>query len=249
MASKVLEKEVVEWTVKYLFWFLFLCYHLAFADILSGLFGGRRNGGGGNRQRKAKPVLKELKIKLEEAYIGKMVKVPHTRSKVCGKCDGKGGKDPKKCSTCKGNGIIEKIVQLAPGFMSSSRAQCPDCKGEGTKIDKENICKECKGNKIIQENKTIDVPIELGVPNEHLITFHGEGDENPGIMAGDLVFRVNIEPHKRFERKGADLFYKKKISLYEALTGCSFTIDHLDERKINVTTYPGDIIEPSNINF
>jgi len=56
--------------------------------------------------------------------------------------------------------------------------------------------------------------------------------------------RILIEPHKRFERKGADLFYKKKISLYEALTGCSFTVEQLDGTKINVTTPPGDIIQP-----
>jgi len=135
-------------------------------------------------------------------------------------------------------------VQLAPGFLTSTRQQCGDCKGEGMKIDKENVCKECKGNKIVQENKTIEVAVEQGVPHEHHVTFHGDGEEFPGVHAGDLIVRIMIEPHKRFERKGADLFFKKKISLYEALTGVSFTIEHLDGKKINVTTYPGAIIEP-----
>jgi len=201
-----------------------------FADILGGLIGGRR-GGGKQGPKKAKPVLKELKITLEDAYIGKLSKLPHTRNKVCPTCDGKGGKDAKKCSACKGHGVVEKVVQLGPGFLSSTRAACSDCKGEGTKVDKENLCKECKGNKIVQENKTIEVPIEQGVPHEHHITFTGEADEYPGIMAGDLIVRIIIEPHKRFERKGADLFYKKKITLYESLTGCSFTIEHLDGKK------------------
>jgi len=40
---------------------------------------------------------------------------------------------------------------------------------------------------------------------------------------------------------------RKKISLYEALTGCSFTIDHLDGKKLNVLTPPGDIIQPGAI--
>lgn len=61
-------------------------------------------------------------------------------------------------------------------------------------------------------------------------------------MAGDLFIKVNIEPHKTFERKGADLYYKKNISLYEALTGTVFQIDHLDGTKLNVTTPPGEVI-------
>jgi len=217
-----------------------------FADILGGLFGGGKRGGS-NKPKKAKPDLKEVKVTLEEVYVGKMMQLPHSRTKSCPGCDGKGGKDAKKCSTCKGQGVIEKVVQLAPGFLSSSRQACTDCKGEGIKIDKDNQCKECKGQKIIQENKTIDIPIEQGVPNEHHVTFHCEGNEYPGITAGDLIVRILIEPHKRFERRGADLFYKKKISLYEALTGCSFIIEHLDERKLNVTTYPGEIIQPNSV--
>lgn len=214
-----------------------------FEGLLGGLLGGR-GGKGGNKPKKAKPTLKELKVTLEDVYNGKMAKLPHTRSKACPSCDGKGGKDAKKCTTCKGHGMVEKVVQLGPGFLSSTRQPCSDCKGEGMKIDKENMCKECKGNKIVQENKTIEVAVEQGVPHEHHVTFHGDGEEYPGVHAGDLIVRIIIEPHKRFERKGADLFYKKKISLYEALTGVSFTIEHLDGKKINVTTYPGAIIEP-----
>jgi DnaJ family protein A protein 2 len=41
-------------------------------------------------------------------------------------------------------------------------------------------------------------------------------------MAGDLHVRIKIEPHKIFTRKGADLFMEKKITLLEALVGCSF---------------------------
>jgi len=110
--------------------------------------------------------------------------------------------------------------------------------------DKANQCKNCKGKKIILEKKTIEVPIEQGAPNEHHVTFTGEGDEIPGAMAGDLIVRLLIEKHALFERKGADLYIRKKISLYEALTGCSFTIDHLDGSKINVTTAPGEVIAP-----
>jgi DnaJ homolog subfamily A member 2 len=41
-------------------------------------------------------------------------------------------------------------------------------------------------------------------------------------MAGDLYVRVRIAKHKDFERKGADLFMERKITLVEALTGLQF---------------------------
>jgi len=49
-----------------------------FADILGGLF-GRRGGGAKAGPKKAKPVLTEIKIKLEDAYNGKVHKLDHTR--------------------------------------------------------------------------------------------------------------------------------------------------------------------------
>ena len=68
-------------------------------------------------------------------------------------------------------------------------------------------------------------------------------------MAGDFIVRLLIEPHKRFERKGADLIFKKKISLYEALTGCAFYIDHLDGKKILVSGAPGEVISPGILPY
>jgi DnaJ family protein A protein 2 len=41
-------------------------------------------------------------------------------------------------------------------------------------------------------------------------------------MAGDLYIRIKIKKHDLYERKGADLFTTKKITLLEALTGCQF---------------------------
>ena len=64
-------------------------------------------------------------------------------------------------------------------------------------------------------------------------------------MAGDVYLVVHFEDHPRFKRIGADLFYKKKISLLEALTGFSFVIEHLDNQKFTVTTSPGEIISHS----
>jgi len=216
-------------------------------DIFGSIFGGGRGGGRGGQQKqqkKTKPQVKEVKVTLEDVYVGKMSKVNVNRSRACAGCNGKGAANVQKCKTCKGQGIVEKVVQIAPGFLSSSRAACHDCRGEGEVADKSTTCKECKGQKMIQDTKVVECPIEQGCPDQHQSVFHGEGDEIPGTMAGDVVCQINIEPHPKFERKGADLFYKKKILLYEALTGCFFTITHLDGKKLDVTTKPGEVITP-----
>jgi DnaJ family protein A protein 2 len=53
-------------------------------------------------------------------------------------------------------------------------------------------------------------------------------------MGGDIHVRIYIENHKTFERKGADLFIEKKITLLEALTGTNFEIKHLDGKNLKV---------------
>lgn len=61
-------------------------------DILSQMFGM----GGGQRQqgpKKMKPVQHALKVTLEEIYCGKSTKIAVNRERICGKCDGKGGKE------------------------------------------------------------------------------------------------------------------------------------------------------------
>jgi DnaJ family protein A protein 2 len=222
-------------------------------DPFEGLFGGLFGGGrGGDKKaqknsRKVKPTVEDVQVTLEEVFAGKLHTISFERQRNCEICDGKGGKDAKKCGTCKGTGVVEKVVQIAPGFMTAARSHCHKCKGEGIIFEKDNICKGCEGKKVKMETKTMDVPVEQGAPNEATITFSGEGNEIPDAMAGDLIVRLLIEPHKTFERKGADLYYKKKISLYESLTGCTFHVEHLDGKKILITTAPNEIISPGTI--
>jgi len=94
--------------------------------------------------------------------------------------------------------------------------------------------------------KTIEVAVEPGVPHDYDYIFTGESDEAPGIIAGDLYVRINIEAHAVYTRKGADLYVEKKITLLEALTGTYFTLEHLDGTKLVVATAPGDVISPNS---
>lgn len=62
-----------------------------------------------------------------------------------------------------------------------------------------------------------------------------------------MVFRVFIEKHKVFTRKGADLFVDKKITLLEALTGFNIEIKLLDNSMLKISTLPGEVISSGDI--
>ena len=91
--------------------------------------------------------------------------------------------------------------------------------------------------------------VDKGAPNGEKYVFHGEADEFPGtgIEAGDVIIQVQQQPHKVFNRKGADLMIEKEISLMEALTGVAFAVTHLDGRKIRISNDPGEVIKSDEI--
>ena len=51
----------------------------------------------------------------------------------------------QKCTQCKGQGRVTKLVQLGPGMYSQTQANCSDCKGLGEKMKEEDKCQNCKG--------------------------------------------------------------------------------------------------------
>lgn len=142
-----------------------------------GGMGGHRGGGASNKVRKNKAIKKEFHITLENAYKGELIKLPHSCTRVCSVCEGKGGKNERICPGCKGKGVIEKMVQLMPGMYQQVRSHCGECGGEGKSINEKDKCKKCKGEKIVHVNKNLEVPVEKGVPERGVITMHGEGDE------------------------------------------------------------------------
>lgn len=71
---------------------------------------------------------------------------------------------------------------------------------------------------------------------------HGDADEIPGALAGDLYFRIMIDDHPDFGRKGADLLHLKKISLLQALTGVCFDLKLLDGTTIKIASAKGHVI-------
>lgn len=54
---------------------------------------------------------------------------------------------------------------------------CDKCNGKGELMEETDKCKVCKGAKIVDNEKNLEIPIEPGVPHEFSLKFTGEGDE------------------------------------------------------------------------
>lgn len=205
-------------------------------------------GGGGQKKGKAKSksLLYPLKVSLEDAYCGNSKFIEISRYRICGSCKGSGSKDPNaetKCSGCKGNGR-KTIIQRIPMGMVQQVVDCDECRGTGTKISDKDKCKTCKGQKAVQEKKALEVSLDKGVADGKRYTFQGESDEIPDVTPGDVIVEVTVEKNPKFLRKGADLIFKADITLLQALTGFEFIFEHLDKKRIKLSTKPGEVITP-----
>ncbi len=88
--------------------------------------------------------------------------------------------------------------------------------------------------------------MDKGMKHKQKIVFSGEGDQEPGLVPGDVVIVLNQRDHPVFKRDDSNnLHMEKEISLLEALCGFSFTVRHLDGRTLLIRSNPADtIIKP-----
>ena len=218
-------------------------------DLFAQFFGGGMFGNlGGNRETgpaKARTISHVHKVTLEDMYRGKVSKLALQRSILCPKCDGRGAKEgaAKKCTTCNGQGLRTMMRQIGP-MLQRFQTPCDDCNGQGDMVRERDKCKQCNFKKTIVERKILHVHIDRGVKSGHRIEFRGEGDQMPGVDAGDVVFEIEQKPHERFQRKDDDLFYQAEIDLLTALAGGQVFVEHLDERWLTVAILPGECISP-----
>lgn len=216
-------------------------------DIFDMFFGG---GAGRSRgPRKGKDVVHQLAVSLEDLYNGSTRKLALQKNVICSKCEGRGGKEGAvgKCKNCKGTGMQVRIHQLGPGMVQQIQSVCHECRGEGESIDPKHMCKNCNGKKVIRERKILEVHIDKGMKDGENIRFSGEGDQEPGLEAGDIIIVLDEKEHERFQRQDIDLITSMEIELVESLCGFQKTIKTLDDRTLVITSLPGEVIKDNEI--
>jgi len=214
-------------------------------DILSQLFGFGSDG-----RRKGEDLVHHMPVTLEDLYNGKTSKLSLRKHVICVECEGKGSAKPdavQTCFDCRGQGYKLTLRHVGPGLVQQLQTECHKCGGTGEMIRDKDRCKKCGGQKVLAEKKVLEIFIDKGMIHKQKITFSGEGDQEPGLIPGDVVILLTQQPHKVFKREGANLYIERDITLFEALCGFSFTITHLDGRMLLIKSKPGEVIKPGDV--
>ena len=199
-----------------------------FGDFLNGFVnrgGGAGGAGRASRPRRGADVETEITLDFREAAKGVTIPLQLTNPSPCTTCHGSGAKPgthPVTCGTCHGSGFTNE-QRGAFGFS----APCPDCGGQGTKI--EDPCPDCSGTGVTTRRRTITVRVPAGVVDGQKVRLAGQGEAGlRGRPAGDLFVTVHVRPDEIFTRSGDDLEVTVPVSFGELALGGTITVPTLD---------------------
>ncbi|BFZ54096.1 DnaJ-like protein xdj1 [Savitreella phatthalungensis] len=237
-------------------------------DLFASMFSGPPGGSGGGHagasfggpgkypgRRGGRPQKVDAEhdypVTLNDLYKGKSTKLRGVRNKLCPVCHGSGcrtGHKPSACASCDGKGTKAASMMLAPGMYTQQQVECPSCSGTGEAIRDRDRCKKCKGAKVVDEPKLMEVYIDRGAHDGDRIVLREMADQVPGGETGDVIITLRQKPHDIFDRRGSDLQATIHITLAEALTGFSrVVLTHLDGRKLRYTSKQGTVVRPDDV--
>ena len=203
-------------------------------DIFSSFFGGGSGFGSRTRQRttgpkKGRDLKYNLDVTFEEAYLGVKKEITIVREEECPTCHGtkaKPGTKTSTCAACHGSGRVTQTVSTILGQMQTTKT-CPECGGEGTKIEEK--CQDCKGKGTIRKTVKIKISIPAGIDNDQTIVLKGEGESGTkGGPKGDLYVVVTVRNHRVFKRQGNTVICEVPITFTQATLGANLKIPMVD---------------------
>jgi molecular chaperone DnaJ len=207
-----------------------------FADIFEEMFGMAGGGRGRQQSNRGADLRYNMDITLEEAFSGKKADITIPTMAACDTCNGTGGKDgakPTTCSTCGGHGR----VRVQQGFFTVERT-CHVCHGTGQTVS--DPCPDCHGTGQQRKEKKLEVSIPAGVEEGTRIRVSGEGEAGRnGAPAGDLYIFLDVQPHRIFQRDGANIFCEVPISMTTAALGGSIEVPTIEGGRAKVTIPEG----------
>ena len=195
-------------------------------DIFGDVFGGGRARTRTSSRTQGSDLETEVTLDFREAVFGIEKNIKINKEVKCQKCSGSGAEPGSKvltCSTCGGTGQVVKSIGFGIGFPS----QCPDCQGEGKKVEKE--CSQCRGSGVTKETEEFKVKIPSGIDDGQTIRLAGRGQAGRrGGPAGDLYLRIKVKSDPHLVRDGYDIKSKAEISFKQAALGDKIKVATLD---------------------
>jgi molecular chaperone DnaJ len=213
-----------------------------FRDIFEQMFGRRGGGffggddlfgfgfGGGGGRRRGQDIIYDMELTLEDVLHGRKeeVDIPRLdRCKVCGGTGAAPGTKLRKCTVCDGQGQTRRVYSQNRFSTIVTMEPCRTCQGQGQIIDKP--CTNCKGSGRAKQVKNIKLEIPPGVEEGMAFQLRGEGEVSEAGIAGDLIVRLHIKPHPKFERlEGGHLLYNLDVKFTDLALGTELRVPTLD---------------------
>ena len=199
-----------------------------FSDIFDSIFGnsfGFGSSRGATRSTRGSDKLMRIRLSFEEAAFGCEKTINLDLDTTCSECDGKGGFDEDRCTTCHGSGTVTQEQRTLFGtFMT--KTTCPKCGGLGKSFKEQ--CNKCRGKGTVRENKNLSVNIPRGVDTGNRLRLSGKGEAGyNGGPNGDLYLEFVVDRHEFYERDGNDIYLEVPITVTEAILGCKKEIPTL----------------------
>ena len=122
------------------------------------------------------------------------------------------------------------------------------------KIDLEDVLqgKELIASYRLTNGKEQSVNLQLpkGVENNSTIKFPSLGDDyHAGMPRGDLLVRIKVRPHPKWNRDGSNLHSIERVSVFDLMIGTKKNIKTLEGRNLAISipkgTQPGTVLSIS----
>jgi molecular chaperone DnaJ len=104
---------------------------------------------------------------------------------------------------------------------------CRTCQGQGQIIDRP--CTNCNGSGRTKQVKKIKLEIPPGVEDDMAFQLRGEGEMSEAGISGDLIVRLHVKPHPKFERlEDGHLLYNLNVKFTDLALGTDLRVPTLE---------------------
>jgi len=195
-----------------------------FSGFNQDIFSGFNDQFGAGRQQMihpAEPVTLFTQISFKESILGTKRELKFNRKVKCQDCNGNGKfAISNGCDVCQGKG---KVVGRQGNMMFVST--CSKCRG----ATQSQNCRKCQSKGTLDAESSVSVNIPGGVQNNNILRLSGMGNFvscfGPIDQYTDAHLHLNVDSDPEMSLDGQNVVSETKISLLEALQGCTKSVN------------------------
>lgn len=160
-------------------------------------------------------------ISFKESVLGCKKEVKYSRLAKCQICGGNGEvRRNNGCKKCGGKG--QTVIRQGPSVMITT---CSECFGK-SEVDS---CSTCAGDGTVNTDVSVHVSVPAGITDGTTLRLQGMGHYAGSVFGfaeqyTDALCHVTVTPENGLSIEGRNVVSQMKISLLEALEGCTCTV-------------------------